>query len=76
MVADADTPGMRGARTLATALITYVSRVQVITPPEGIKDVRAWKQAGATHHAIQNAIDAAPECRLSIDVREVAKHGR
>jgi hypothetical protein len=29
-------------------LVRYASPIRVIEPPDGIKDVRAWKRLGAT----------------------------
>jgi hypothetical protein len=60
LVADADAPGQRGAEALASTLRLYIRTVRIITPPPGIKDARAWKQAGATRADVQAAIDAAP----------------
>jgi 5S rRNA maturation endonuclease (ribonuclease M5) len=66
IVADADEPGRRGADNLASVLVAYVPAVRVLQPPAGIKDARAWLQAGATHRDVQEAIDAAPVRRLTV----------
>lgn len=60
IVADGDKPGQRGAQALASVLAAYLHRVRVILPPPGIKDARAWKQAGVTAAEVHAAIDAAP----------------
>ena len=60
IVADADEPGLRGAEALASVLIVYVPQLRIITPPSGIKDVRAWKHAGATAADLTASIKAAP----------------
>jgi hypothetical protein len=60
IVADGDTPGQRGAEQLAGVARIYCPIVQVITPPTGIKDARAWKHAGATAADVQRAVWAAP----------------
>ena len=60
IVADADEPGQRGARRLASVLHAYVRAVRVMTPPDGNKDARAWKAAGATRADIQSRIEALP----------------
>lgn len=52
-------PGQAGAEALASALRVYAPRVRVIAPPTGIKDARAWLQAGATREDVQGVIDAA-----------------
>lgn len=44
IVADNDAPGLRGARELKERL----ADASVVTPPDGIKDARAWIAAGAT----------------------------
>ncbi len=69
IVADRDEPGGRGAEALAAALLPVCRSVGVICPPEGIKDARAWKQAGAAHQDVQAAIDAAPEQSLGVERR-------
>jgi hypothetical protein len=69
IAADADGPGERGADALASRLVLYAPVVQVIRPPDGIKDMRAWKQARATRDDIERAIQVAPEHRLQIGGR-------
>ena len=66
VVADHDKPGQRGAESLVTAALPYVPKVRVITPPDGLKDARAWRQAGATHHDALQVISAAAVRRLSV----------
>jgi len=44
-------PGTEGARRLAEAIAPLVRRAVVIKPP-GYKDVRDWKNAGATRQAL------------------------
>ena len=51
--------GQRGAESLATHLLPLVPTVRIIQPPDGVKDIRAWKQAGATRQDVLAAIDAA-----------------
>jgi len=72
IVADADDPGQHGADDLASVLVLYVRRLRIIRPPDGIKDARAWKQAGATATDLRAAIDTAPIHKLSI----TSGHGR
>jgi hypothetical protein len=68
IVADADSPGQRGAQALADTLLPFAGgrRVRIIQPPDGIKDARAWKQAGATASDISKAIEETPFKTLSI----------
>jgi hypothetical protein len=78
VVADVDGhgAGQRGAESLAVALAPYCPSVRVIAPPDGIKDARDWKRAGATHDDIQAAIAAAPVRRLAIRTRKIRPDGR
>jgi 5S rRNA maturation endonuclease (ribonuclease M5) len=66
IIADADEPGRRGADYLASVLTAYVAALLTIRTPDGIKDVRAWLQAGATHHDVEHRIRTAPPRRLSV----------
>jgi hypothetical protein len=47
VVADNDEPGLRGAERLIRRLDGF-ARAELRRPPHGIKDLRAWIQAGAT----------------------------
>jgi len=76
IVADCDEPGQRGADNLASVLVAYVAAVRVIRPPDGIKDTRAWLQAGGDRQAVEQAIEAVPARRLTVQSRRVAQHGR
>ena len=69
IVADADAPGQRGALSLASVLRLYCPTVRIITPPDGMKDARAWKRAGATRNDITEAMERAP-------ILEIKTHGR
>jgi len=68
LVGDSDRPGGRGVSSLASVLTAYVRRMKVIFPPPPHKDLRAWKQAGATSDDVMRAVDAARSCRLSVEV--------
>jgi hypothetical protein len=74
IVADADPPGERGAAVLAATLRIYCPLVRTIAPPAGIKDARAWKQAGATPGDLLASIAPAPILRST--VKRVGAHGR
>jgi phage/plasmid primase-like uncharacterized protein len=58
IVADGDGPGRVGADRLAAAVIP-VRPVRVMSPPDGVKDSRAWVGLGATRHTIEDAAEAA-----------------
>jgi hypothetical protein len=66
IVSDADEPGQLGAAGLAAALGAHVAELRIIYPPDSIKDMRAWKQRGATAADLRSAIDAAAVQRLRI----------
>ncbi len=72
IIADRDTPGERGAENLASVLLAYSPGVNIIMPPDGIKDARAWLQAGGTRRDVQQAIDKAPVRRLLLCGRKTA----
>jgi len=76
VVADADEPGRRGAATLAILLRLYCSDVRMIAPPDGVKDARAWLNAGATSADVRQAIQAAESLKLSILANERPSRGR
>lgn len=69
VVADRDEVGQSGARVLAAAVRAHCPVVRVLLPPEGIKDARAWKSAGATHADVVAAIREAPVLDLGLRVR-------
>ncbi len=66
VVADRDVPGMAGANALADVLVAFAASVRVIAPPQGVKDARAWLNAGATAGEVEAAIEAAPVRRLVV----------
>jgi len=67
VVADTDQVGVDGAEQFAKKTRLYVRQVKIISPPPNIKDMRAWKQLGATRKDILVAIDSAPLCGLIIE---------
>jgi len=69
IVADHDEPGQRGADWLASSLAAYVPVLRVIRPPDGLKDARAWRQAGGTAADVEAAIEAAEPRRLAVTVQ-------
>ena len=69
IVADADEPGERGAESLAAALLPYVPALKVVRPPTPYKDLRAWRQAGATLHDVHCLVAGVEPRRLVVKVR-------
>lgn len=59
LVADGDRPGQEGADFLARSIAPYVRGIKIVTPPNGLKDLRAWKQAGATAADFLESVAAA-----------------
>ncbi|UCC30849.1 MAG: toprim domain-containing protein [Phycisphaerales bacterium] len=82
MMADQDAPGKRGAIRLVRELRPVCPSVQIIIPPPGVKDVRAWVQAGATRSDIESTLDNGPIVRFGehtdrangLIYRETAEH--
>jgi len=75
IVADGDTPGQVGAKSLASALSVHVQHIRIITPPSGNKDVRAWKQAGAMATDILSAIDQSLDLGVAIKIVRTGQGG-
>lgn len=64
IVGDRDAPGQRGAIQLACELRGICPSVDVIVPPPGVKDARAWRQAGATRRDIESTLRHGPIVHL------------
>lgn len=73
VISDGDDPGRRGAEKLARELVPYCPCVRVIGPPDGIRDVREWKQEGATQKDLHNAFEKAPPRQIRIKSRTVKR---
>lgn len=69
VVADRDGPGLKGAESLAVTLSLLVTNVRVLSPPDGSKDVRAWRQAGATRQDLDALVDRAEPVELQVTSR-------
>lgn len=65
VLADADAAGLAGAERLASRLI-LVAPIRVATPPEGIKDARAWVCSRADRSAIEASFDVVPLRTLAL----------
>jgi len=68
IIGDTDEPGRRGAQSLAATLIPYVLALKIVEPPAPHKDLRAWRQAGATRHNIESLIASIEPRRLAVRV--------
>jgi hypothetical protein len=66
---DQDSPGRRGAILLARELQAVCPSVKVIIPPPGLKDIRAWIQAGATRNNIEFTQENGPIVRFAKPAR-------
>jgi hypothetical protein len=66
IIGDNDLPGRNGAEKLADSLVLYCRSVKIVYPPDGIKDLRQWLQAGLTHGQLQVVINTAESVRLTI----------
>lgn len=53
VLADADGPGINGARRLADLLVEHFPGTKLLQPPPGIKDARAWIRSGGTGREIE-----------------------
>jgi len=68
IVADSDEAGIRGAESLAIAILPCVGELKVIKPPPPHKDLRAWRRAGATPQDIASLIGTTRPRRLKVEV--------
>lgn len=69
IIGDNDEAGRCGAKKLADALALHYPSVKIIYPPEGIKDLRQWLQAGLTGKALQRIIDKTESVKLRISFK-------
>jgi hypothetical protein len=58
IVADRDAVGIAGATRLANVIALHCPSVKIIQPPDGIKDLRQWRNVGLTSDALQGVIAA------------------
>lgn len=56
VIADNDVAGRTGANRLANTLALCCSRVRVVHPPDGVKDLRQWRGTGLTSETLQGMI--------------------
>jgi hypothetical protein len=67
VVGDNDPPGRKGAERLAQAMVLHCPSVKILYPPESIKDLRQWLQAGLTHEKLQTVINRTEPIRININ---------
>jgi len=66
VIADNDVVGRTGAGRLAAALAMHCRCVRVVTPPDGVKDLRQWVIGGLTRHTLREIVSATPAVRLAV----------
>jgi DNA primase len=64
---DENKAGIRGAERLADALL-IIAPVRIVTPPNGLKDARAWVCSGASRVAFESTADV-------VSVRTIVMEG-
>lgn len=77
VIVENDEAGKLGGNRIAARLATECASVRVITPPQGLKDLRRWVIAGASRQDIEDALGAAAIVPLqdvvSVPVREILR---
>ena len=66
VVADNDPAGRTGAEKLAGTFALCCPCVKIIVPPDGIKDLRQWLNAGLTSEALREIISATPTVSVKV----------
>ena len=66
VVADNDRAGGTGAERLAATLALCCPCVKIIVPPDGIKDLRQWFNAGLTSEALRGTIADTPTIGVKV----------
>lgn len=66
VVADNDPAGKAGAQKLAGTLALHGPCVKIIAPPDKVKDLRQWLNAGLTAQVLQEVITAAPPISVKV----------
>jgi len=70
IVSDNDTSGRAGAGKLANYLAVRCTKVKIIYPPEGIKDLRQWLQDGLTAAHLKQIIDKTETVKVQLKVKD------
>ena len=79
LVGDNDTPGRKGAGTLASQLILHCPSVRLLFPPQDIKDLRKWKLTGVTPVQFAAAIEQSHLVNIGESTATIIgkqRHGR
>lgn len=71
VVADNDPAGRTGAQKLAGTLALCCPRVKIVVPPDGIKDLRQWLNAGVTSEALRQTISATLAVGVKVSLSRV-----
>lgn len=73
--ADRDRAGQEGAAALASRSRLFCQSVRIITPPDGVKDARQWKQNGATPADVVRLVRASSPIKLVIKSNSTSGEG-
>ncbi|MBN2136310.1 MAG: hypothetical protein JW720_00740, partial [Sedimentisphaerales bacterium] len=74
IVGDNDDAGKAGAEKLATRLLPCCPTIRIIRPPELIKDLRSWRQAGLTTKELSKVISATEPVKTTVRFKCTGKH--
>lgn len=66
IIGDNDSVGKNGAEKLAEALVLYYQSVKIVYPPDSIKDLRQWLQAGLNAVSLQEIIKETRPIEIQI----------
>lgn len=66
VVADNDAMGQMGAGRLASVLALCCPCVRTVSPPDGVKDLRQWLNAGLTADVLQEVIAATRPVAMTV----------
>jgi hypothetical protein len=70
IVGDNDEVGHAGAEKLGDALVLHCACVKIVHPPDDIKDLRKWLQAGLTHETLQQIVEDTKPVELAIGFKD------
>jgi hypothetical protein len=74
VVADNDSVGRTGAEKLAGTLALGCPCVKIVVPPDGVKDLRQWFNAGLTSAVLRETVSAAPTVGVKVRFSCVCAH--
>jgi len=72
VVADNDSAGRTGAEKLARTLALHCPCVKIVVPPDGVKDLRQWFNAGLTSETLREIIAGTTALRLTVAFSRVS----